>query len=355
MSEPTPSRSAPPGSGPAVPTPPPKPRNPAERIIVWGLIIAMLALVSVEAYSKFSYDATVPKVDDAMRKAEMEGKSLTVDELKKLIAGMPSEKNEEGTRIYRWWSLFKTYELTASISDLGRDGGLVVTSISTPNAEEDEPVRGGDDDVDDSEGDGPPPEYAGMSAGGGGFPGGGHGGDSPQGGAGGFPPLQFAELDANEDGSVTIDELPPPLQGRFAQIDADGDGAISEQELDDRPRREAGPENNGEASRPELESENEGDDSESNEDEAEESEVDQADTEEEETEAADSESQDATGEEPADDESEAEESEPEATESDADDVEPAPQADETSDAPADDPEDVEEDDAVEEDVSEEDQ
>lgn len=41
----------------------------------------------------------------------------------------------------------------------------------------------------------------------------------------------FAELDANEDGQVTIEELQAHRDARFAEADTDSDGAISLEEL----------------------------------------------------------------------------------------------------------------------------
>lgn len=45
----------------------------------------------------------------------------------------------------------------------------------------------------------------------------------------GFP--SFAELDANADGALSMDELQAPLAERFAAIDGNGDGALSPEEM----------------------------------------------------------------------------------------------------------------------------
>lgn len=51
-----------------------------------------------------------------------------------------------------------------------------------------------------------------------------------RGGSGGLPG-RMARMDANGDGKLQKEELPPPLQDRFDQLDADGDGAVDAAEL----------------------------------------------------------------------------------------------------------------------------
>jgi len=50
----------------------------------------------------------------------------------------------------------------------------------------------------------------------------------------------FATLDKNADGKLSVDELPEMMQGRIGQIDTNGDGAISAAEYAARPRRPPG-------------------------------------------------------------------------------------------------------------------
>ena len=45
------------------------------------------------------------------------------------------------------------------------------------------------------------------------------------------PEKVFKQLDSNNDGKLTQDELPGRLAERFALIDADGDGGITPEEL----------------------------------------------------------------------------------------------------------------------------
>ena len=50
-------------------------------------------------------------------------------------------------------------------------------------------------------------------------------------GSDGRPQMVFTELDANADGSVTLEELEGAGEARFAAADTDGDGALSRDEL----------------------------------------------------------------------------------------------------------------------------
>ncbi|MEJ6389325.1 EF-hand domain-containing protein [Gymnodinialimonas ulvae] len=45
------------------------------------------------------------------------------------------------------------------------------------------------------------------------------------------PRMMFEELDADGNGSVTLEEVQAAGEGRFARADADGDGALSRAEL----------------------------------------------------------------------------------------------------------------------------
>jgi Ca2+-binding EF-hand superfamily protein len=62
-------------------------------------------------------------------------------------------------------------------------------------------------------------------AGGQGFPG------RPGAAGQGNPREFFARWDANKDGKLSKDELPPPMQENFARLDANGDGFVSEDEF----------------------------------------------------------------------------------------------------------------------------
>ncbi len=251
----------------------PKPRNPFERVLVWGAILTMVVLVSIEAFAKFSYDMTFSNLTEAIEAAEADGKDMPANELGGLITGSPKRTESAlphmhgtpRTNIdYQWWSIFKTYRIVVEVSEVGKEGEMVVLGFSTdaPPEVEQAPIanvgEGGDASV-----TAPDP---GMMAPGG--PGGGHGpggGGPGEGGGpgGGRPPLAFSDLDANVDGALSADELPEFMQARFGDIDTDGDETISEEEFENRPRRNPGggpgaPAGGSAPDRPELETPDEG-------------------------------------------------------------------------------------------------
>ncbi len=91
-----------------------KPRNSVERLIVWGLIAALLVVAAVEASAKFGYDQTLARLQTALAADEgPDGKGLHIDEVSALLSGFPSrsESDVSGlTRVnYRWPSLFRSY------------------------------------------------------------------------------------------------------------------------------------------------------------------------------------------------------------------------------------------------------
>jgi Ca2+-binding EF-hand superfamily protein len=52
--------------------------------------------------------------------------------------------------------------------------------------------------------------------------------------------VMFAEIDANGDGSVTVEELEAHRAARFTALDADGNGTVSRQEFIDHAAAQAG-------------------------------------------------------------------------------------------------------------------
>ncbi|QCX00375.1 EF-hand domain-containing protein [Aggregatimonas sangjinii] len=49
------------------------------------------------------------------------------------------------------------------------------------------------------------------------------------------------EMDANEDGKLSKDELKGPLKENFSKVDTDEDGFITKEEFDKAPRPKRGP------------------------------------------------------------------------------------------------------------------
>ena len=54
-------------------------------------------------------------------------------------------------------------------------------------------------------------------------------------------PSRLMQRDANGDGKLSIEEIPPPMQERFEQMDANGDGFLDQQEISALGGRRGGP------------------------------------------------------------------------------------------------------------------
>ena len=54
------------------------------------------------------------------------------------------------------------------------------------------------------------------------------------------PRMDFATMDANSDGSITIEDIEALRAQRFAALDADGNGSVSRQEFMDHAAGRAG-------------------------------------------------------------------------------------------------------------------
>ena len=111
-----------------------KPRNPVERVIVWGGIAVMLGVVAYEGVHKYGYDSTVSR----MRKMVSEDteKYMKLSEVRALIAGSPTEvKSPHERKAYskldfKWPSMFKDYRVQLIVEREGDDP--LVAGFSTP-------------------------------------------------------------------------------------------------------------------------------------------------------------------------------------------------------------------------------
>jgi hypothetical protein len=72
---------------PAQPSKSPPARNPVEKVIVYGLILVLLALVGVEAYGKFSQQSAYNSISTELKKADDDAKGAEVTEefVKKVV------------------------------------------------------------------------------------------------------------------------------------------------------------------------------------------------------------------------------------------------------------------------------
>ena len=208
------------------------PRNPVERVIVWGLIGVLLVVMGIEARAQRGYAMSLDAFQTAFSDAEEVQVSLA--EARNLMALGPTEvkaPKEHGSYHYydyyrfSWPSLFKggDYEITLKVT---ANEELNVISFSTPAAPEpawmNESIPATVDASSALGGGGYSP--------GGGFPGGGAG---RSGGRGFQPPPNplVTKLDIDGDGELSADEIegsPAVLQS----LDANGDGELTSEEFD---------------------------------------------------------------------------------------------------------------------------
>lgn len=214
-----------PSAAAASKSPAPPRRNPAERVVVWGLIIALVVVVGVEGAARIGYDRSRENILAAMESSEEqmgEVHPLLIDQVRPLLVGFPTETDEndgwEGTTHYVWRGLFRkhglqlTYRLKSGIvfgmvSDDAPPEPAVLPrpSLTTEETVEQAVPRGG---------------------------GGGEGGQRPR-----FDPMQS---DADGDGKLSRDEVSERLRDAFAEIDTNGDGFLDAEELAARRARRGG-------------------------------------------------------------------------------------------------------------------
>ncbi|MBL6705657.1 MAG: hypothetical protein ISQ06_06060 [Planctomycetaceae bacterium] len=220
------------------------PRNPVERVLVWGMIAALLVVVGIEARAQRGYTMSLNAFQTAF--ADAEEVQISLDEARRLMVFGPTEvksPKEFGPLHYydyyrfSWPSLFKSgeYEITLKVTD---NDELAVISFSTPAAPQPDWMG----EVIQLPGEFSPENPGAM---GGGFPGGG-GGQS--GGRGFRPPPNplITKLDTDGDDELSAEEIegsPAVLQS----LDANGDGDLTQEEFDPEGlgRRGGGPEQGG--------------------------------------------------------------------------------------------------------------
>ncbi len=238
---------------PVVDEPSEKPtRNPIERVIVWGLIGALLVVMGIEARAQRGYTMSL----DAFQKAFSDGEEIEIalDDARKLMALGPAEvkaPDEHGPFHYydyyrfSWFSLFKSgdYEITLKVTD---DDDLNVVSFSTPAAPQPDWIQDSTLPPEEDASDDPAAMGGGFS--GGGFPGGegfggnGNGnGNGNGGGDGGFgsggrgfrpPPNPLVtRLDVDGDDELSAEEI-ADSPAVLASLDANGDGELTPEEFD---------------------------------------------------------------------------------------------------------------------------
>jgi hypothetical protein len=227
------------------------PRNPIERVIVWGLIGVLLVVMGIEARAQRGYAMSL----DAFQTAFSDGEEVAIalDDARKLMALGPAEvkaPDEHGPFHYydyyrfSWFSLFKSgdYEITLQVTD---NEELNVISFSTPAAPQPDWMDVSTPESDEDASEDPAAMGGGGFPGGGGFGGGGGNGSGGQ----GFRPLPnplVTKLDIDGDDELSAEEIagsPAVLES----LDANGDGELTADEFDPEGfgRRGGGSESGG--------------------------------------------------------------------------------------------------------------
>jgi hypothetical protein len=94
----------------------PKPRSPVERLVVWGGIGVLVALVAVEFTARASYTSAVSEVLQKVKEADESDKPLKRADVKQLVGGKDPVSTEDVSGMnlhnapkkvekYTWWSL----------------------------------------------------------------------------------------------------------------------------------------------------------------------------------------------------------------------------------------------------------
>ncbi|TWT55290.1 hypothetical protein KOR42_29170 [Thalassoglobus neptunius] len=115
-----------------------KSRSPVERIVVWGGILLLLALVATEGYARYSYTTSLEKLRSELQKDEAgDREPLTVEEAKSLIVGSPAESTAGNRMTFQFRGLIKDF---GSIHLTFDPNQMNITGLETEQVEE-EPVE----------------------------------------------------------------------------------------------------------------------------------------------------------------------------------------------------------------------
>lgn len=205
-------------------------RNPVERVIVWGLIGALLVAVGIEARAQQGYAMSLDAVQAAF--ADTEEVQIDLADARKLMTLSPAEVKDSDVSglmdYYRfsWFSLFKSgkYEITLRVSKDSSEVISFATSAAPEPALALTAFTPSEDEMSEMD------DYSD-----GGYPGGGFSGeDGNWSSDGGFQPppgLLYSRLDADSDGEISAEEI----EGAVAvleSLDSNGDGELTPEEFD---------------------------------------------------------------------------------------------------------------------------
>jgi len=114
-----------------------KPRNPVERIIVWGGIGILVVLVGFEAMARFGYTNSLNALQAKLAMDDAaEPVPLTLDVANKTVSGMAKREAGDNAMTYRFSGLLKEY----GAIHLKLDDDNLVIGLETDGAEADAPV-----------------------------------------------------------------------------------------------------------------------------------------------------------------------------------------------------------------------
>jgi hypothetical protein len=193
-------------------------RNPVERLVVWGLIAALLIVTGLEGQARLSYSRTLGNLQGALTAAELQSEStFLIDQVPGLIVGSPAVSHEsrrfDQLAHYQWKGLFRQYGLHVSYGTYTK----IVTGVTSDDPPADPVAEKLARAVEEA---GESVEATGDSD---------RGGERPR-----FDPMQ---ADADGDGRLSPEEAPGRMGEMFATIDKNGDGFLDAAEIEARPRR----------------------------------------------------------------------------------------------------------------------
>lgn len=214
---------------PAESTPEKPPRNPMERLLVWGLIAAMLLIVATEGTARMGYTMSLNKIAERLEMDDIgeESKPLGIEEAETLLVGFPAKTEADGKVSFRWKGLIKDFgAIHLSINEEQH-----VLGYETDAPPEDEPIVVAEGSEEDSGMSGMEmPGGEGMSGG----PGEGAGGGEGPGGRGQGQRFDPMQADTDGDGKISREEAPERMQAVFDEIDTNSDGFLDEAEFEAR-------------------------------------------------------------------------------------------------------------------------
>ena len=134
----------------------PKKRNPVERLVVWGGIVALLAMLAYEWNTQTQFTTSVKALEAAIRTKDKDDDFRTAgfpaDDIPKYLKGTPKRTEAVATDVvvadnhgdkeqirvmYEWPSLFKTYKVSITVDQTGKAYFVEAITTSTPE----EPVE----------------------------------------------------------------------------------------------------------------------------------------------------------------------------------------------------------------------